>query len=408
VLVDASAQPSHTSTRRRPGVRVVLGLTGAVQTMHAPGWVSALLARGYDVRIAATRKALRFVRREALEALTHQPVYCGVWSGAAHAPVPHIELAEWADLVLVHPATATTLSRIAQGNCSDLVAAIAITTRAPVVLAPSMNPAMLSAPAVQRNLELLREDGFYLAHPSRGVEVAWRPDARVPVFGPAPPFDDVLALAEFVLRTATGGGARVPADAREWEALYASAQPGQLVWDSDRADTDEIATLTEYVQPSRRVLDVGAGTGAFARAAAALGYRVTATEIAPTALHRAHSRDGGADVTWVVDDALDTRVVGRFDAVHDRGCLHLLPPARHAEYVRQLARWLEPGAIAMVKVHSDALREQRGTRRFTEAELRALFEPAFEVLSIRSSEIVGASGPAAPAWLGVFRSRATP
>ena len=186
--------------KESPAARIVLALCGAVAAMYAPSLVSLLMRHGFRVRVVATEAALKFVRAEGIEALTHEQVGVGLWHGEEAAQrVPHIELAQWADIVLICPATATTIHRIATGDCSELVSAIAITTRAPVVVVPSMNAGMFTAPSVRRNLETLVSDGFYVAHPAIGHEVAQAPDARTPMLGPAPSHDVVLQVVQAVL-----------------------------------------------------------------------------------------------------------------------------------------------------------------------------------------------------------------
>src|SRR5437763_73927 len=109
--------------------------------------------------IAVSRAARRFVPAAALAAITHRAPHTSAWPASPVAPVPHVALAAWADVVLVCPASATTIARIANGDFSDLVSAIALTTRAPVILVPWMNPAMRAATAVVRNLPRCAEDG---------------------------------------------------------------------------------------------------------------------------------------------------------------------------------------------------------------------------------------------------------
>jgi phosphopantothenoylcysteine decarboxylase/phosphopantothenate--cysteine ligase len=155
------------------------------------------------VRVAATTAALRFVTKLAFEAQTHEPVIGTLWPTAGGPrTVPHIDLARWADVVLVYPATATTLSRIARGDCSNIVSATAIATRSPVIVVPGMNRAMYEAPSTQRNVRQLKRDGFFVAHPAFGYEVADAPNDRVPVFGPPPPVHAVVEIIEAVLGAA--------------------------------------------------------------------------------------------------------------------------------------------------------------------------------------------------------------
>lgn len=190
-----ASQPPRPSTRR-----LVLCLTGAVATMHAPSLVLLLQRRGFEVRVVATDDALRFVRREAIEALVHHRVLSQLFADESGLAVPHIELARWADVVLVWPASGTTLSRLATGDYSSLVSAVALTTRVPVIVVPSMNGAMHASPATRRNIEQLIDDGMYVVQPAAGIEVADPPDQRAPAFGPAPPHDIVVQLVENILR----------------------------------------------------------------------------------------------------------------------------------------------------------------------------------------------------------------
>jgi 3-polyprenyl-4-hydroxybenzoate decarboxylase len=161
---------------RARGANIVIAASGAIAASSVPALASALQRRGHAIEVALTETATRFVAIDALAAIVQREPQTSMWPRAAHAPVPHVALAEWADLVVVYPASATTISRIAHGHFSDLVAAIALTTRAPVVIAPSMNPDMLDAPAVQRNLEELRVDGFAIVGgvPSQEVDRAPR------------------------------------------------------------------------------------------------------------------------------------------------------------------------------------------------------------------------------------------
>lgn len=194
---DASAEVGPRSVRAARSLRVVLCGTGAIASAQLPTLVLALQQRGHTVRVALTAEAHRFVQAAALEALTHARIPADAWDGSLDAPVPHLELAAWAEVVVVAPASATTLSRLATGDCSDLVAALALSTPAPVLLAPSMNQAMLAAPAIARNIAQLCEDGFAIAHGTlAGVEVAEAPGARTLQPGPMPPPEVIVELAE--------------------------------------------------------------------------------------------------------------------------------------------------------------------------------------------------------------------
>ncbi len=192
-------KPDESPSPVEPRTRMVLGLSGAIGASNAPAVVGMLLQQGFDLEIVATKAALHMVSRAVLEALTHRPVHASLRGRDPSMPAPHIHLAEWAEVMLVNPATATTLSRIARGDCSDVLSAVAISTRAPVLIVPSMNGAMYEAPSVRRNLDLLREDGFWLVHPATGIEVAHAPSDRQPVWGAAPPPHAVLQILRAVM-----------------------------------------------------------------------------------------------------------------------------------------------------------------------------------------------------------------
>lgn len=370
VVADASdpspARRDAIGPRRR---RVVLAVSGAIQAVEAPRLATLLDARGDDVRVVMTDAATRFASALALEAITHAPVVRSMWphdgpteEAAAPLRVPHVELARWADVVVVYPASATTLSRIATGDYSDVVSAIAITTRAPVVLAPSMNDAMLDAAAVQRNLSTLVDDGFFVAWPSVGIEVADAPGRRPSRTGPALRPEAVLALVDVAI--ARAGAIRAPAT--DWDALFASHEP--LPWEQavDDAPFDEALAA---VPPPRSLLDVGTGTGARAIRWAALGYRVVATDIAPAALARARRREGSDRVVFVEDDIRATRLHARFDVVVDRGCFHGLAAADAALYRASVDRLLADDGTLIVLHDGPEASAGRATRGLLPAAL---------------------------------------
>jgi 2-polyprenyl-3-methyl-5-hydroxy-6-metoxy-1,4-benzoquinol methylase len=377
-------------------VRLALGLTGGVAAAHAPALVEALLARGFDVRVAATRSALRFVSALALEALTHQAVITSLWPRDPGAPVPHLDLARWAQILVVYPATATSLARLAQGSCGTVVSAAAIATRAPVLLVPSMNEAMYTAPSVQRNLDQLREDGFLVAHPACGVEVAEAPRARAPMIGTAPP---VVAVADLIEEIAAQhvGARGEPA----WDDLYRDEPLEKLPWFTETLDADLAERLAQLGRG--RLLDLGTGAGTAAIAACDLGFSVIAADVSPRALQIAAERAGGRPITWIHDDVLATRLRGAFDVVLDRGLLHVLPAARHADHAAAVAGLVRPGGALLLKVHSAAEPGDHGTRRFTREEIAALFAPAFTVERADDSVFPGPGGHAPRALTFVLR-----
>ncbi|HKQ20110.1 MAG TPA: bifunctional phosphopantothenoylcysteine decarboxylase/phosphopantothenate--cysteine ligase CoaBC [Candidatus Eisenbacteria bacterium] len=171
-------------TERRPslaGARILLGITGGVAAYKAPELVRALAKEGAHVSVILTKTARRFVTRDALRAVTRGPVLTGLFEHDALGPGPwftgsdrsdlgmaHIGMAREADLVLVAPATANAIGKLAQGLADDLLSTALLATRTPVILAPAMNVAMWEHAAVQANVATLVARGVTLVGPDTG------------------------------------------------------------------------------------------------------------------------------------------------------------------------------------------------------------------------------------------------
>ncbi len=388
VLVAASEPPPP---RPAAGLRrIVLGISGAVAAIDAPAVIRGLHAAGCDVRVALTRNAAKLVSRAALDALTHHAVWSGIWQRDARIPVPHVSLAEWAELVVVYPASATTLSRIATGDCADLVAAIVAATRAPVVVVPSMNDAMYESPAVQANLAVLRDHGRHVVHPARGIEVAHRPHARPQLLGPAPPAGAVIDIVCHLLRELPVRPC-VPDTARGWEQLWATTPPEQLPWHTLALDPPLAEAIAARYAPGRRLLDLGTGDGVVAIAAAQRGFAVTATDVAPSALGCARDRAdlaGARSIVFVLDDITAPRLDGEFGVAIDRGLLHTLPRERWEAYATGVTRLISSGGTLLLVAHAPGV--ERGTQPITPDDLRALL-PAFQLVRAVPTTLAGAA-----------------
>lgn len=147
---------------------IILGVAGGIAAYKTPELVRRLLERGAEVQVVMTHSAAEFVTETTLQAVSGRPVRYSLWDRDAEAAMGHIELARWADLVLIAPATAEIISRLASGSASDLLATLCLATRAPLVIAPAMNNVMWSNPAVQANLLLLEERGIRILGPDSG------------------------------------------------------------------------------------------------------------------------------------------------------------------------------------------------------------------------------------------------
>ena len=380
--------------------RVVLGISGAIAAIDAPAVIRGLHGAGCDVRVALSRSAAKLVSRAALDALTHHAVWSGIWQRDARLPVPHVGLAEWAELVVVCPASATTLSRIATGDCSDLVAAIVAATRAPVVVVPSMNDAMYESPAVQANLAVLRDHGRHVVHPALGIEVAHPPHARASLLGPAPPAGAVVEIVRHLLSELVARP-RVPDSSRGWEQLWATTPPAQLPWHTAVLDPPLAEAIAARHAPGRRLLDLGTGDGVVAIAAAQHGFRVTAIDVAPSALGRARERAdhaGARAIVFVLDDVTSPRLDGRngrdgrdvtgFDVAVDRGLLHSLPRDQWPAYATGVTGLVSPAGALLIVAHQPGA--QLGTTPVTADDLRALL-PAFELVRAAPTMLAGAA-----------------
>ena len=147
------------------GRRLVIGVTGGIAAYKTAALVSRLVQAGATVTVVMTESATRLVGPKTFEALTGRPVRTDLWGPGAH---PHIDLAEEAELLCVAPATANLLAKAACGLADDLLATLLLSFSGPIVLAPAMNSRMWEKPAVRRNVEQLRADGFLLVDPEEG------------------------------------------------------------------------------------------------------------------------------------------------------------------------------------------------------------------------------------------------
>jgi phosphopantothenoylcysteine decarboxylase/phosphopantothenate--cysteine ligase len=152
----------------RPKTRILLGVTGGIAAYKSPDLVRRLIERGAEVQVVMTASARNFITPVSLQAVSGRPVRGDLWDSAAEAAMGHIELARWAELVLIAPASADFIARLAGGRADDLLAALCIATEAPLVLAPSMNRLMWANKATQANVATLILRGVRMLGPATG------------------------------------------------------------------------------------------------------------------------------------------------------------------------------------------------------------------------------------------------
>ena len=154
-------------------LNILLGVTGGVAAYKAVDLASKLTAAGANINTVMTENACHFVGPKSFEAVTNSAVFTNMWSTPEEFRFGHIALADWADIIVVAPATANIIAKIVNGICDDLLSAT-ICTCYPLVesgaalLAPAMNNKMWANPAVQKNVETIRKMGFQLVGPEKG------------------------------------------------------------------------------------------------------------------------------------------------------------------------------------------------------------------------------------------------
>jgi len=151
-------------------MNIVLGITGGIAAYKAPDLVRRLRERGGEVQIVMTASAEEFVTGTALQAVSGRPIRSNLWDKEAEAAMSHIELARWADVVLIAPATAEVMARIVSGGAPDLLTTICLATEAPLAVAPAMNHIMWNNPATQANRKVLEERGVHILGPGIGSQ----------------------------------------------------------------------------------------------------------------------------------------------------------------------------------------------------------------------------------------------
>ena len=150
--------------------KIILAITGGIAAYKSAILARLLVKDGFEVRVVMTQGAQQFITPLTLQALTGNEVHTELLDTEAEAGMGHIELAKWADLILIAPASANTLARLAMGMADDLLSTVCLATTAPVLVAPAMNQQMWAHPAVQLNVQTLSDMGYEIIEPDSGVQ----------------------------------------------------------------------------------------------------------------------------------------------------------------------------------------------------------------------------------------------
>lgn len=151
-------------------MNIVLGITAGIAAYKTPSLVRTLVKQSATVQVVMTRGASEFVSPLTLQTVSGQQVRTALYDVEAESAMSHIELARWADHILIAPATAHLLAQLAQGLAPDLLTTLCLATRAPLSVAPAMNQQMWAHPATQSNCEVLRQRGVRFIGPAEGAQ----------------------------------------------------------------------------------------------------------------------------------------------------------------------------------------------------------------------------------------------
>ena len=149
---------------------ILLGITGGIAAYKSASFARLLIKNGYDVRVIMTASAQAFITPLTLQALTGNQVHIDLLDESAELGMGHIELAKWADLLIIAPATANTIAKLAMGIADDLLTTVCLATTAPILVAPAMNQQMWQHPSVKLNLQTLTDYDYEIIQPASGEQ----------------------------------------------------------------------------------------------------------------------------------------------------------------------------------------------------------------------------------------------
>jgi phosphopantothenoylcysteine decarboxylase/phosphopantothenate--cysteine ligase len=228
---------------------IVLGITGGIATYKAADIASKLTQAGARVETVMTEAATKLITPLTLRNITHRPVVTDMFEPASEYSVEHIALAEVADVVLIAPATANTIAKLAAGVADNMLGCIVLATRAPVIISPSMNDIMYLNPVTQENLKKLRARGFTIIEPEYG----WLASGKMGK-GRLPETGKIIGVIEQVLGqkkdlvgkrlVVTAGGTQEPIDPVRHISNRSSGRMGYALAEAARDRGAEVTLIT--------------------------------------------------------------------------------------------------------------------------------------------------------------------
>lgn len=212
------------------GSKIVLGITGGIAAYKAAGLTRLLVKQGAAVKVIMTAHAREFITPLTLQTLSGHPVYSEMFAPWQEAGMAHISLADYADIMVIAPATANIIGKIAGGLADDLLTTTIMATNAPVLLCPAMNANMLAQASVQENMEKLAARGYFLMAPAYG-DLACKAEGA----GRLPEIEEIVEEIETILTVkdltgekilVTAGPTREPLDPVRFITNYSSGKMG--------------------------------------------------------------------------------------------------------------------------------------------------------------------------------------
>ena len=243
------------------GRQVVLGVTGSIAAFKAVGLASEMTKRGAKVDVVMTMAATKFVAPLSFQAITHRPVVSDLFRPDAELAISHVGLGQRAELMIVAPASADAIARIALGLADDPLTATSLATRAPLIVAPAMETAMFESPATQANLRRLVERGVTIVGPATG-RLASGEEGLGRMVEPA----EIIESAEAILGrrqdlagrhiVVSAGGTREPVDPVRYLGNRSSGRMGHAIAEAAQGRGARVTLVTAAIQTAPAVAKI--------------------------------------------------------------------------------------------------------------------------------------------------------